>query len=123
VLKTIAHRLKDNLRDYDTAGINIEGGGTMSNTARLGGDEFMVLVEFARDRQCLMTVAERLITVIAQPIPLGETHASVTASVGISVFPFDGTSCDDLVSRADEAMYQAKKSGKNKFYMAGSEPR
>lgn len=99
VLRTVAERLKTNTRSDDTV-------------SRHGGDEFLyLLLEVAREED-IAVIAKKLAALIAQPclVPTrdGETSLSVTASIGIALYPADGTTAAQLVARADAAMYTAK---------------
>ena len=99
VLKTIAARLTDAVRDDDTV-------------SRHGGDEFLYLLTEVKDVQDLSAIAEKLIASIQTPCSLHvgglALHPSISASVGIAIFPKDGTTADALIQSADKAMYQAK---------------
>lgn len=98
VLREMARRLTARMRRGDTV-------------ARMGGDEFMVVVERMEDRENAEFVASELLKILAQPIQIGETQLSVTASIGISAYPGDGDSADVLEQRADLAMHDAKFGG------------
>lgn len=103
VLIDVSKRLENAIRGGDTV-------------ARLGGDEFVVLLALKQGEQCVTTV-ERLLQVIAQPITFnGQTHI-VSASIGVSIYPMNGENVDSLLRFADQAMYIAKQSGKNRFYI------
>jgi len=105
LLQVLARRLTHAVRDCDTV-------------ARLGGDEFAILLEDAQSHP--ETPADRIIRAISQPILLGDTTASVSASVGIAVFPQHGHDAAGLVRAADAAMYRAKHAGKGRFSIAPS---
>ena len=81
--------------------------------ARIGGDEFVVMLlgDYLEDR--VEDTAARIVNEISKPFHLGADLVSIGASVGIAVFPRDGTSVDSLVQHADVAMYAAKQCGKN----------
>jgi diguanylate cyclase (GGDEF)-like protein len=82
---------------------------------RLGGDEFVVLLESTFRREIIEPIIGKIIAGIAQPIPIGEDKSvSVGASIGAAVFE-DTVTKDELIRRADEAMYQAKNSGRNTY--------
>ena len=98
VLREMAHRLIGRMRRGDTV-------------ARMGGDEFMVVVERMEERDNAEHVAAELLKILAQPIQMGETQLSVTASIGVSAYPGDGDSADVLEQRADLAMHDAKFGG------------
>jgi diguanylate cyclase (GGDEF)-like protein len=102
LLKQVATRLKACLRDSDTV-------------ARLGGDEFVVLLTDLEEERYAATVAQKIITSIAKPFILLGQEFRVTASIGISTYPIDGTDELTLTKNADIAMYQAKENGKNNF--------
>jgi diguanylate cyclase (GGDEF)-like protein len=102
LLKEVATRLKACLRGSDTV-------------ARLGGDEFVVLLTELGDEKYAATVAQKIITTIANPFVLLGQEFRVTASIGISTYPIDGLDEQTLTKNADIAMYQAKEGGKNNF--------
>ncbi len=102
LLKQVAERLTHCLRDTDTV-------------ARLGGDEFTIMLPDATNPQVVGEVAQRVLSEFTSPFTDGEQEMFVSASIGISLFPRDGASSDDLVKHADTAMYSAKDSGRNSF--------
>ncbi|HEY0818545.1 MAG TPA: EAL domain-containing protein [Rhizobacter sp.] len=102
LLKEITARFKHALRSSDVI-------------ARLGGDEFVVLVQEVPDREHAGAVARKLLSAAIKPIELMGQECRVTASVGISLFPGDGTDEQTLMKNADSAMYHAKEEGKNNF--------
>lgn len=87
--------------------------------ARLGGDEFMVaMLELGDDIDLtaeVRGVVDKLLASIPQPVRLGLHELRSTLSVGISIFPDDGETLEDLMKQADTAMYQAKRSGGNSY--------
>jgi len=93
-------------------GNTIRGGDTV---ARLGGDEFVaLLLGLEQDDEC-MAIIERLLAAIAQPFTVkGQAHV-LSASIGVSIYPLDDENPDTLLRHADQAMYVAKQSGKNRF--------
>ncbi len=103
VLQEIASRLKRCQRSSDTL-------------ARYGGDEFTLLLENIDDINSVTQVAQRIIDECAIPIVSDGWSASVSASVGISLFPNDALELRELLSFADRAMYKAKSKGRNGFY-------
>ncbi len=108
LLKQIAVRIKEVLREADMV-------------SRLGGDEFLViLADFAAPEDAAK-VAQKLLQVISAPVELEGRQFSPNASIGISVFPRDGDNADDLIRRADAAMYSAKDHGRghSRFYTPG----
>ena len=84
--------------------------------ARLGGDEFTVILGDISRTGDIAKVAQRIIGIMAQPFELGDSVATVTVSIGISVYPDDGAEVGDLLKCADIAMYRAKGQGRNQFY-------
>jgi diguanylate cyclase (GGDEF)-like protein len=118
LLKQVAARLKSNIRSSDTAA----AAGTDSPDsviARLGGDEFTVLLSNIKEAEAAAKVANRLIREIADTYHLEGHDVVMTTSIGISVFPEDGTESSMLLKNADSAMYHAKNNGRNsyQFYM------
>ncbi len=103
LLKDVAHRLHNNIRDTDIC-------------SRLGGDEFIVVLTSVNDAQRIQEKCEQLLQLIAQPYSLQGHLLSVFASAGISVFPQDGNSVDELIRNADAALHKAKELGRNRCY-------
>ncbi len=102
VLREVGGRLKSDLRGQDTA-------------ARMGGDEFIVFLPELEDVQAAALAAEKILGTIARPIGLEGKTVTVTASIGISLFPADGADPETLVRNADIAMYRAKEHGDSTF--------
>ena len=88
---------------------------TKDLAARLGGDEFAVLVADADDESHVMTIAEQILTLMAQPFRIQGREIRVTASIGIAFANDDGTDAEVLLRSADVAMYLAKDRGKNRY--------
>lgn len=105
LLKDAARRLRATLRASDEVG-------------RLGGDEFVVLLEDLSGDADAGAVAAKLVAALSEPYGVGAVTASVSASVGVAIHPADGTSADALLKAADEAMYEAKGQGKNRWCRA-----
>lgn len=95
LLKVVAERLGRSLRQTDLV-------------ARLGGDEFLIALPDLEREHDAARVATKLVSVLAQPSQLGEREYRISASVGIALFPRDGTDADVLIRNADTAMYHAK---------------
>jgi len=114
LLKNVAETLKQNIRRGDTA-TRLDTDDPNSMIARLGGDEFTVLLSDIRGTESASIIARRLIQAIPATYDCGGHDVSVTASIGISVFPQDGENADVLLKNADSAMYQAKDSGRNNY--------
>ncbi|MGI4717134.1 MAG: bifunctional diguanylate cyclase/phosphodiesterase [Janthinobacterium lividum] len=102
LLMTVAARLTSSLRDTDTV-------------ARLSGDEFVVIVSEDRDVPLSPDIVQRVMDSVAQPVMLGTKEFFVTCSIGVAVYPSEGTPADSLIEHADIAMYSAKKMGRNNF--------
>jgi len=85
------------------------------SVARLGGDEFIVLLSRLGDPRHAEAVASKIIARLAEPFQLGDAKGYVSASVGITVYPHDAREVDDLLKSADQAMYVAKRQGRNRF--------
>jgi diguanylate cyclase (GGDEF)-like protein len=83
--------------------------------ARLGGDEFVVILEEAAERPEVERIAGELLSVLSQPLQLSGHECHTTASIGIAMYPSDGTDIQTLTKNADMAMYLAKEDGKNGF--------
>lgn len=86
--------------------------------SRLGGDEFTIIIEGLEDVEDIIIICNRIIDEVKKPIKFGENEVFVTASIGISSFPEDGSEINTLIKKADDAMYYAKKSGKNRYIFA-----
>jgi diguanylate cyclase (GGDEF)-like protein len=102
LLQKVAERLTGSLRSCDTV-------------ARLGGDEFVVLLEDLNDRDAVTDVAVKLLTSLNEAVQLGERKVYTGGSIGVSLFPDDGSDVETLFKNADTAMYQAKALGRNRF--------
>lgn len=102
LLREMARRLTAAVRSGDTV-------------ARLGGDEFVVLLVELGGRGDLLTTIERVMTAIRVPVDLGGTPVSLTASLGVAVFPDHETGGEEMLRYADAAMYQAKERGRDCF--------
>jgi diguanylate cyclase (GGDEF)-like protein len=83
--------------------------------ARMGGDEFVVLIENQEDLQDIAACAKRLVEQLSAPYDIGRNGCHVTLSIGISVFPSDGSDSQALLKAADVAMYRAKENGRNNY--------
>jgi diguanylate cyclase (GGDEF)-like protein/PAS domain S-box-containing protein len=83
--------------------------------ARLGGDEFTVLAPELDDVRRVDAIAQDINRALAEPFDLGEEQGYVSASIGITLYPDDATSADDLLKHADQAMYAAKAGGRDRY--------
>ncbi|EWH10321.1 PAS/PAC sensors-containing diguanylate cyclase/phosphodiesterase [Catenovulum agarivorans DS-2] len=102
LLQQVAKKLKKGLRGSDTV-------------ARLGGDEFAVILNDCQDENAIRHTAEKIIELINKPVKLADRELFVTTSIGIAVYPQDGTDSQALLKNADVAMYRAKSSGRNTY--------
>ena len=104
LLIALAARMKDTLREGDTL-------------ARLGGDEFVAILPDLTDSAASVPMLNRLLAAAAQPVQIGDLVLQVSASVGVTFFPQAGaTDAEQLLRQADQAMYQAKQGGKNRYH-------
>jgi len=101
LLKEVTGRLQACLREPDTL-------------ARMGGDEFMVVINEVREDGIALSIAERLRTSLHRPFQVADHELYVTASIGIALYPRDGADVSALRRNADAAMYEAKRSGKDR---------
>ncbi|MFP5580320.1 MAG: diguanylate cyclase domain-containing protein, partial [Acidimicrobiia bacterium] len=76
--------------------------------ARLSGDEFVVLLPHLGDPEEVLLVADRILQALGDPFPVAAERVLVAASMGVTVYPDDGVTAEDLLARADAAMYRAK---------------
>lgn len=81
--------------------------------ARIGGDEFIIVINNISSVAIITENAEELVKLFDDPISMGKTNYTVSASIGITLFPSDATSVEELLKKADMAMYRAKAKGKN----------
>jgi diguanylate cyclase (GGDEF)-like protein/hemerythrin-like metal-binding protein len=103
LLKAVGERLVACLREYDTA-------------ARLGGDEFVVLLPGLSHPEDASRVAERIRTSLSSPFVMDDgIPLSLSASIGVSLYPENADNAHDLLRASDEAMYRAKRSGRNQI--------
>ncbi len=114
LLKQVAGRLKNNIRSGDTAAI-LGAPQADAVIARLGGDEFTVLLSDIDKPASAAKVAARLISEIADTYHIDGQEVSITTSIGISLYPQDGSEPGLLLKNADSAMYHAKNSGRNSY--------
>ena len=83
--------------------------------SRLGGDEFIVLLNEIAHAEDASVVARRILKELARPLTLAGHEVFVTASIGIALYPLDGTDTENLLKNADVAMYHAKNQGRNNY--------
>ncbi|MCW8928848.1 MAG: EAL domain-containing protein [Gammaproteobacteria bacterium] len=105
LLVILAKRLNNTLRDKDTF-------------ARIGGDEFVAVLSELSDKNDYVQFLERLLSIASKPVHIDKIELQVSASLGVTFFPQKETiDADQLLRQADQAMYQAKLSGKNQFHI------
>lgn len=103
LLQQIAQRLLDVVREGDVV-------------CRLGGDEFAIIVHDLETDTSVGALSQRVIESVREPITLNNTEQFVTCSIGIATFPRCATNAEDMLKRADLAMYQVKREGRNGFH-------
>ncbi|WP_161884162.1 sensor domain-containing protein [Deinococcus alpinitundrae] len=108
LLRAVAQRLRGCLREVDTV-------------SRMGGDEFLLLLPGVRSISEASRVARKVISSLAPAFEVVGRELFVTASVGLSLYPLDAPDAQNLLSHADQAMYQAKEAGKNAFRVFSTE--
>ena len=114
LLKEMAIRLSSILRPEDS--IHLQNQQTSSDIlARLGGDEFVILLPKIDSSLDAAKVATRILDIMKIPFYFDDKEVYSTSSIGIALFPDDGTAVDNLIKCADAAMYQAKEQGRNNF--------
>lgn len=105
VLKIVAARFQSVVREADTV-------------ARIGGDEFLVILSGVPESGIVEQIAAKLIEETSQTISIGSYDFNLGLSIGIALYPADGSDADGLIRAADNAMYRAKKNGRNCFRFA-----
>lgn len=100
LLQEVTRRIRLCVRNSDTV-------------SRQGGDEYVIMLPNLDELGDILQVVNKLIETIAQPYQLEEHAVHMTTSIGVSVYPQDGTDSENLVKNADTAMYQAKDAGRN----------
>ena len=108
MLKTLSQRFINSARNTDTV-------------SRRGGDEFTILMPRIKNLEDAAILAERILESNKEEIKIHNNSLYPKTSIGISVFPGDGDTVDILIKNADEAMYHAKKSGKNRYAFYNSD--
>ncbi|MGH8806812.1 MAG: diguanylate cyclase domain-containing protein, partial [Noviherbaspirillum sp.] len=102
LLNTIALRLQTAVRETDTV-------------ARLGGDEFVLVLPERIDERLAGNVVQRIMDAVSKPVMIEGHEFCVGSSIGVAVYPADGTDPESLIKHADIAMYRAKETGRNNF--------
>ena len=106
VLKGVGERISSVLRKGDTV-------------ARMGGDEFVIVLSGIEDVKCIDSLAERVRNSVSRPFDIEGHDVSITASIGIALYPGNGENAESLVRHADIAMYDAKDAGRDCFRVFG----
>lgn len=109
LLIALALRMKDALRESDTL-------------ARIGGDEFVALLDLDDEEECQRILA-RLLRAAAAPVVVKESELHVSASIGVTLYPQDQSNAEQLMRHADQAMYEAKQTGRNRCCFFAPEKR
>ena len=102
LLAQCANRLKGCVRESDTV-------------ARLGGDEFTVILTAPESAARVEHVCQKILHTLESPFPIGKEVAYMSGSIGVTLYPNDATTSEELIRKADQAMYAAKNAGKNQF--------
>lgn len=103
LLQQFSERIKKLIRASDTV-------------ARLSGDEFIVMIENIHPDNSIDQMLDKIISSLNEPFVINRNQVFTTASIGVTIFPDDGESANDLLKNADQAMYAAKASGRNNFH-------
>lgn len=109
LLGIVAERLTENARDMDTV-------------ARVGGDEFVFILNNVDHADNAALVANKILESLSRPFIVNGNACSIGCCIGISIFPDDTDDAETLVRMADDAMYMAKKSGKNNYQFFNAQP-
>ena len=105
LLQSAAERLVNCVRGDDTV-------------ARMGGDEFTILLSDLSEGRAAATVAQKVLESVSEPIVVESHELFITTSIGIAIYPEDGTDAETLLRHADRAMYRAKEAGRNNYQFA-----
>ena len=107
LLVALSKRMKLALREVDTL-------------ARIGGDEFAAVLSDVKGLEECQHLLQRVLLACCTPVPIGEQQVQVSASIGVALYPQDDVQAEQLLSHADQAMYLAKQSGKNRYQVFGA---
>ncbi len=111
LLRVISARLSDAVRANDIVCLDHDSPGPEARVSRLGGDEFTVLLSGIHGTADAELVASRMLAAVSEPVEIAGQSLTPSASLGISMFPNDGNTTDELRKRADAALYAAKGAG------------
>lgn len=109
LLKRVAFRLLRCVRERDTV-------------ARLGGDEFVIIFNKVSAADNISLIANKVLTVFDKSFDISGVPVRIKSSIGISLYPLHAVTAGELLQLADEAMYQAKRTGKNRYHLSGTAP-
>jgi diguanylate cyclase (GGDEF)-like protein len=87
----------------------------VDTAARFGGDEFVLLLREVKQKQDAIKIAQKVLESLSRPIEIGENIARVTTSIGIAMYPDDGSEINVLIKKSDDAMYRVKENGRNNY--------
>lgn len=102
LLKILSQRLRSSMREFDTA-------------ARMGGDEFMVIFTEIKDTNVITDLVVNIGNQLSKECLINDYKLAITTSIGVSIYPDDGTTSQELIKQADAAMYKAKDEGRNTY--------
>jgi diguanylate cyclase (GGDEF)-like protein/PAS domain S-box-containing protein len=119
LLKAVADRLTNSLRKSDNVARS-DKGEIVNVVSRVGGDEYIVLVHDLNQAQDAAKMSRRLLEEMSAPYDLNGRKVFLTVSIGISLYPDDGTDVDDLLKNAEKAMRHTKSEGKNNYHFYSS---
>ena len=114
LLKNVAERISGCIRETDSFS-RLKNRHRQSCISRLGGDEFAITLPHLKNPENAGRVARRINETLTEPFQIEDHEVFISASIGISIFPLDGSDAEVLMKRADLAMYHAKEKGKNSF--------
>jgi diguanylate cyclase (GGDEF)-like protein/PAS domain S-box-containing protein len=114
ILQVVAERVNRQVRNSDCVG-RLDGGDTDVEIARVGGDEFSLMLPRIVHPTDAGPVAQRILETLREPIDVDGQNLTLSASIGISIYPIDGETTETLIANADRAMSHAKSQGGNSF--------
>jgi diguanylate cyclase (GGDEF)-like protein len=115
LLREVSARLVDCVRSSDCTTHFVSEHKEVAPVTRLGGDEFVIMLTEVKSAESAAQVARRVADALALPIAVAANEITVSASIGIAVFPTDGEDAEALLKNADAAMYHAKSQGRNGY--------
>lgn len=114
---TLGHKVGDHLLQIVAKRLSDEQHLANCQLFRMGGDEFTAIITCINSKEEAISIAERMLTVLDQPIMIDSHEMKASASIGISVYPSDGQTLQELLVNADMSMYVAKKRGSNGYQL------